>query len=200
MKKVLVIALAVLMLVGAVSVLAACNGGETYTGYCYYPSPYGAGGYGCVVDVTVKGDTIVAVKLYTDKEAADWAKNNEILYKGEKVDWAEGTHRTSPQWMGENEFKAYAAAYPDEAKKLEESYQAPHSGDIGYTMTEARYEAWFEEIFVGKTVAEVNRYAAFATSNGQAIGTEGLKMTGATQSSARVIVAVQNALAQIEAK
>ncbi|MCM1289521.1 MAG: hypothetical protein NC132_02580 [Corallococcus sp.] len=200
MKKILVIALAVLMLVGAVSVLAACSGGETYTGYCYYPSPYGNGGYGCVVDVTVKGDTIVAVKLYTDEEAAAWAKNNEIMYNDAKVEWAEGTHRTSPQWMGEKEFAAFKAAYPEEAKQLEDTYQAPHGGDIGFTMTEAGYEAWFEEIFVGKTVAEVNRYAAFASSNGQAVADDGLKMTGATQSSARVIVAVKDALSKIEAK
>lgn len=193
MKKVLVIALAVLMLVGAVSVLAACNGGETYTGYCYYTIDYGTGptGYGCVVDVTVKGDTIVGIKLYTDDEALAWANDN-------KVDWLEGTHRTTPTWRSVADYNAYIAAYPDKAEELK--YQVPHDGDLGYTMAEAGYEKWFEDTFIGKTVEEVNRYAAYATGSAQVVATEGVKLAGATQSSARIIVAVQNALAQIEAK
>ena len=130
MKKILVIALAVLVLVGAVSVLAACNSGETYTGYCYYPSPWGGGGYGCVVDVTVKGDTIVAIKLYSDADAAKWAKANNI-------EWAEGTHRTTPSWMSVEDYNAYIAAYPEKADELK--YQVPHDGDIGYEEAEAAY-------------------------------------------------------------
>ena len=51
MKKVLVIALAVVMMVTAVAVLAAC-GGETVTGEVHYNSH--SIEYGAKVDVTVK--------------------------------------------------------------------------------------------------------------------------------------------------
>lgn len=157
MKKVLVIALAVVMTLAVVA-FAACATEQTVTGKCRYTTQWGA--YGCMVDVTVKGDVITAVKLYTDKEAA-----------AADSTWGEA-HRTTPSWK-------------------------PSEGQLGYAKTEAAYATWIEDTFVGKTVAEVNAYVASATADGQSVKTEGINLAGATQSAARVIVAVKDALSKL---
>lgn len=157
MKKVLVIALAVVMTLAVVA-FAACATEQTVTGKCHYTTQWGA--YGCMVDVTVKGDVITAVKLYTDAEAA-----------AADSTWGEA-HRTTPSWK-------------------------PSEGQLGYAATEAAYATWIEDTFVGKTVAEVNAYVASATADGQSVTTEGINLAGATQSAARVIVAVKDALSKL---
>lgn len=160
MKKVLVIALAVVMALAVVA-LVACEQPQTVTGKCHYSSQYGA--YGAMVDVTVKGDVITSVKLYTDAEAAAADEN-----------WNDA-HRTTPSWT------------------------KPAEGQLGFAATEAAYATWIEDIFVGKTVAEVNAYEASATADGQSVTTEGINLAGATQSAARIIVAVQDALSKLPA-
>ena len=157
MKKVLVIALAVVMTLAVVA-FAACATEQTVTGKCHYATQWGA--YGCMVDVTVKGDVITAVKLYTDKEAA-----------AADSTWGDA-HRTTPSWK-------------------------PSEGQLGFAATEAAYATWIEKTFVGKTVAEVNAYVASATADGQSVKTEGINLAGATQSAARVIVAVKDALSKL---
>ena len=157
MKKVLVIALAVVMTLAVVA-FAACATEQTVTGKCHYTTQWGA--YGCMVDVTVKGDVITAVKLYTDKEAA-----------AADSTWGDA-HRTTPSWK-------------------------PSEGQLGFAATEAAYATWIEKTFVGKTVAEVNAYDASATADGQSVKTEGINLAGATQSAARVIVAVKDALSKL---
>lgn len=159
MKKVLVIALAVVMALAVVA-LVACEQPQTVTGKCHYSSKHGA--YGAMVDVTVKGDVITSVKLYTDAEAAAADKN-----------WNDA-HRTTPGWTAAE-------------------------GQLGFEATEAAYEEWLADVFVGKTVAEVNAYKASVTSDGQSVTTEGVNLKGATQSAARIIVAVQNALSKLPA-
>ena len=158
MKKVLVIALAVVMTLAVVA-FAACATEQTVTGKCHYTTQWGA--YGCMVDVTVKGDVITAVKLYTDKEAA-----------AADSTWGDA-HRTTPSWT------------------------KPAEGELGFAATEAAYATWIEKTFVGKTVAEVNAYVASATAEGQSVKTEGINLAGATQSAARVIVAVKDALSKL---
>ena len=161
MKKVLVIALAVVMTLAVVA-LVACEQPQTVTGKCYYTAQ-GTGwtaSYGCMVDVTVKGDVITAVKLYTDKEAA-----------AADSTWGDA-HRTTPSWT-------------------------QSEGQLGYAATEAAYATWIEKTFVGKTVAEVNAYVASATAEGQSVKTQGINLAGATQSAARVIVAVKDALSKL---
>lgn len=157
MKKVLVIALAVVMTLAVVA-FAACATEQTVTGKCHYTTQWGA--YGCMVDVTVKGDVITAVKLYTDKEAA-----------AADSTWGDA-HRTTPSWK-------------------------PSEGQLGFAATEAAYATWIEDTFVGKTVAEVNTYVASATADGQTVTTTGINLKGATQSAARVIVAVKDALSKL---
>lgn len=152
MKKILVIALAIVMALGVVA-LVACEKPQTVTGECKYENKWSAGKYyGAKVDVTVKGNVITAVRLYTDAET--------------------GWTRTTATWNAAE-------------------------GQLGFAAAEAAYEQWISDTFIGKTVAEVNAYVATATQDAQTVGTESAKLVGATQSSARIIVAVQNALSKL---
>ncbi|MCH5157258.1 MAG: FMN-binding protein [Clostridiales bacterium] len=160
MKKLIVIALAVVMALSLVLVLAACGGEQELEGSCNYANKYDATkpDYGVKVKVTVKGDTIMKVEL---------------------VDYAEWT-RTTSTWTESTDKKAG-----------DEGYQ------LGYTKTEAAYAQWLEDTFVGQKVDTVKGWTATATVDGQSVG-EGVPcITGATQSSARIIVAVQNALSKL---
>ncbi len=149
MKKILVLALAIVM---ALSVIAfvACDQGETVTGEIHYTNH--SKEYGAKVDVTVKGGVITAVKLYTDEES--------------------GYIRTSP------DNKDY--------------------GWKGHDKTEAAYADFIEDHFVGKTVETVNAYkATIDKTSGKAEVTGNTVITGSTQSAARVILAVQDALSKL---
>ena len=148
MKKILVLALAIVMAFSVVA-LVACDKGETVTGEVHYNSHNTE--YGCKVDVTVKGGVITAVKLYTDAES--------------------GYKRTSSD-----------------------------NADYGWTRfqaTEDAYASYIKENFEGKTVEAVKAYVATATAEGQSVGEGTPKIAGSTQSAARVIVAVQDALSKL---
>lgn len=78
MKKVLVIFLATIMMLGTVA-LVACEKDEVYTGeYSYVAWGHT---YGSKVDVTVTGNKITAIKIYTDEEAGgeggSWVTTSE---------------------------------------------------------------------------------------------------------------------------
>lgn len=152
MKKILVIALTVIMVVSAFA-LTACAQPQTVTGECMYTNTHGTK-YGVKVDVTVQNGIITAVKLYTDEETG-WVRTSPAMpeygWAQEKVDAAEGAY----------------AEYLDK--------------------------------FVGMTVEQANAIVATATAEGQSVETEGWAIAGATVSSARIIVAVQNALSKLAA-
>ena len=170
MKKLLLIALAVVMALTVVACVA-CTEEETYTGYCYYTKNYGTEvGYGCVVDVTVKGDTITAVKLYTNAEALAWAQEND-------VEWLENTVRTTASWKAGSE-------------------QDPTNDDLGFAAAEAAYAKWIEDTFVGQKVSAVKGW----TTNLDELKVEPAtsNLAGATQSAIRIISAVQNALKNVK--
>lgn len=164
MKKILVLALAIVMALSVVA-LVACDQGETYEGACHYENAWGGKDYGCKVKVTVKGDTITKVELLADSET--------------------GWTRTTTSWKS----------------KTEDPSENNHAAatDLGFTAAEAAYEGWFNKVFVGKTVAEVNAYVASATKDGQTVGTASANLAGATQSAARIICAVKDALSKIPA-
>ena len=153
-SKIVAVVVSALLVVAALFVFAAC--GTKYTGEAKYENAWVKGTYyGAKVDVTVNGDTITAIKLYTDEET--------------------GWTRTSGSWK-END----------------------HPGDLGFDKAEAAYDSWLDETFVGKDIAEVLSWSASATQKDQTVGAGVPKIAGATQSSARIICAVQNALEQIE--
>ncbi|MCH5152619.1 MAG: hypothetical protein J1F68_01475 [Clostridiales bacterium] len=172
MKKLIVIALAVVMALSLVLVLAAC-GGETYEGECSYGVKYNPNGdpsmYGVKVKVTV---------------------NNGVITKVELVDYDAWTRTTKrdPDW---------AAGKPGEAGFM-----------LGYEKTEAAYPDFLTK-FEGKTVEEVKAIKITMISGTDNTAEASYTVTvadkanwaiaGATQSAARIIAAVQNALSKIPA-
>lgn len=67
----------------------------------------------------------------------------------------------------------------------------------GFDAAEAAYANWIEDVFVGKRIEEVKAFVATATADGQSVGESTPYISGATVSSARIIVAVQDALSKL---
>lgn len=67
----------------------------------------------------------------------------------------------------------------------------------GFDAAEAAYANWIEDVFVGKRIEEVKAFVATATADGQSVGDSTPHISGATVSSARIIVAVQDALSKL---
>lgn len=198
MKKILVLALAIVMAFSVVA-LVACDQGETYDGECKLHAKTATyeSYYGCKVTVTVKGGVITNVKLWSDEDF--------------KAAAGQDYHRTTPTWLSAAEADEYNKAHPNEKAKF--------GVGLGFKTTEARYEAWLKATYEGKSVEDAKKITASATEKADGelinieyvVGTESTKasilkpgddksdMTGATQSIARVIVAVQDALSKIPA-
>ena len=151
MKKLIVIALVVVMALSVVA-FAACAGSETVEGEYSYKNAWdktGTQSYGAKVTVTVKGGVITAIEVAADTDtffnlSSGWT---------DKATW-------------ENSGKAMA------------------------------------DSFVGLTVEEVNAIKVDCAESGQPNTITGapsaLKVvSGATQSSGRLILAVQNALSKL---
>lgn len=164
--KILVIALAVILVVSAVCVLAACGKEEVYEGECSYTVTDYNTTYGAKVKVYVNGNTITKVELLPDSET--------------------GWRRTTPSW--------------------DKNAESANPGDLGYQDAEKAYPDYLKK-FEGKSVDEVkaiqvkvlsgNVSAADSYTVSVTDKTGWWNLTGATQSSARIIAAVQNALSKI---
>ena len=146
MKKILVIALALVMLV-SVFALTACAKEQTVAGEYAYDNAWVPGAkYGVQVEVTVKGDIITNVKV-TSTDSATYT--NLSATWADKAKWENG-------------------------------------------------QADFLASFVGKTVAEINAITVDCAASGQPNSVTGFTaVAGATHSSGRVILAVQNALTKL---
>lgn len=68
--------------------------------------------------------------------------------------------------------------------------------DLGYDATEKAYNGYLVKEIVGQSVDTVLGWTAVATAEEQSV-TTGAKLAGATQSSARIICAIQNALGNL---
>ena len=75
--------------------------------------------------------------------------------------------------------------------------EGQNDGDLGFTKTEAAYAGYLVKDIVGQKVKTVMSWEATATADGQSVGEDVPHIAGATQSSARIIVAIQNALEKL---
>ena len=157
MKKILVLALAIVMALSVVA-FVACDAGETYEGSYDYDNAWTPGQkYGCKVTVTVKSGVITKVVVADDTDtyynlSAGWT---------DKAKWQDGADAMINSFVGmsvEDVNKIVVAKNDDSAK-----------GPIGQPASITGAPAAL------KVVA------------------------GATQSSGRLILAVQNALSKIPA-
>lgn len=76
--------------------------------------------------------------------------------------------------------------------------EGEHDGDLGFTKAEAAYKNWISEKLVGQKVDTVKGWTVTVNETTQTVGDGVPHITGATQSSARIIAAVQNALSKIK--
>lgn len=186
MKKALVIVLVLVMALSVVG-LVSCSG-KTYEGEYKYENPWAPGHYyGAKVNVTIQGNVITNVELFKDSET--------------------GWVNLSPNWT----FDPYAGATAEAAYDAE--------GKTSWR----KYGQAMVESFVGLTVEEVLGIKVYVDKNGQPYTAEDYsvetikyvpeqlaivmnghgdfaKGAGATQSSGRVILAVQDAILKSQGK
>lgn len=157
MKKILVLALAIVMALSVVA-LVACGKEETVKGeYSYNALNSTTNKYGCKVTVTVKDGVIKDVKVDADTETF---YNLTASWK-DKSKWETGNAGMISKLIGMK---------VEDVKKITVSTQAADDAE---------------------------HYAPKGQPTGITGAPEGLTVTGATQSSGRLILAVQNALEKL---
>ena len=114
MKKLIVIALAVVLALSAFVVFAACGKEESYDGEYQYAHPYGGTTpYGAKVTVTVKNGIITNVKLWTEAETG-WtrtsADNGSTWTKHDETEASYADFLASFEGLTVDEVKAISVA------------------------------------------------------------------------------------------
>ena len=158
MKKVLVIALAVIMVVSAFA-LTACAQPQVVEGEYSYKNSHdttGESSYGCKVTVTVVNGVITKIEVTADTEK----------FFNVSAGWTDNYKPDGNPTQGKKDWLAKGAD--------------------------------FAQSFVGKTVEEVNAIKVETDDKSQPSTITGVEyVTCATQSSGRVILAIQNALSKL---
>lgn len=178
-----------------VAFAAGCNGtsGE-YIGHYAYANEYNAV-YGMVVKVTVKNNIIEKIEDVTHTYGE--GKAFSVTYNKVVIDWNAG----GPQRDEHGNWK-----YSGETETVENS--GWHSvSDAGSGWTEDNKKDWLNkknwllQQYEGMSVADILSIKVFYDENGEPyskddnadFASSGLVLTGATQGSGRLLLAVQNA-------
>ncbi len=175
MKKILVIALALVMVLG-VFALTACAKEETYEGEYKYANPWDdTKTYGVKVKVVVKGDVILSVEITsTDTET----------YTNLSSNWTAKENWTSNSAAFLGSFTGTKVADINGIKVVCKENGEPDTVTGKDNTTTAG----------GATISEIPADLEVPVGTGTAAAP---KLNGATQSAGRVILAVQNALSKI---
>ena len=221
MKKIfkgLSILVASTALCGGIAMATACDGGYngTYTGEYHYES-WGQY-YGMVVEVTVENNVITKVKDVTNTENAtkNYQSNNEwhVCSPGWEDKWIADTNAAHAEDASKPDAKTQIDAYKNEHAEAAWLSDAEIANLISggapswYKWTNAQasewatYEAWVLQKYEGIPVSDILDMQVFIKNNGEPYDSDknvdltsnGLLVTGATQSSSRLLLAVQNAL------
>ena len=203
-----------------IALASGCAGGNgTYTGEYHYWGEHG-GNYGMMVEVTVENNIITKIVDVTNK---DTSKQSGWKEEGDKVvAVASGVEWTPVSTPWETYFEvtgglpAYSWAYGGDefnamtdAEKIAYILENPVSY---YQWTQEnvdkwnKYENWLLQQYIGWSVADVNAIQVFYNDFGEPYGVtggynanldqSGLYISGATQGSGRLILAIQNALSK----
>lgn len=90
-SRILAVVLSLALVVAAIAVLAACAKPIELTGECKYENTWNKGSYyGAKVDVTVKGNIITKVRLYSEQETG-WTRTS-AGQTGENAKWTAADH------------------------------------------------------------------------------------------------------------
>lgn len=179
-----------------VGLASGCTGvnGE-YVGYYCYANEYNAV-YGMVVNVTVKNNIIEKVEDVTHSYGNGEAYS--CTYTPVEINWAAG----GPQRDEHNNWKR--SGTPVEVFNKDWHSVSNAQGDWGESdkLNWLNKESWLLQQYEGWSVADILAIKVFYDENGepysQADNTDfaasGLVLSGATQGSGRLLIAVQNAL------
>lgn len=185
-----------------IGVSAGCSAGYNgeYEGDYHYTNQYGAT-YGIKVKVTVENNIITKVEDVTDGAYTTVSKGWAYYY----VDMY------NANWYGGTPLGDVVPEFSDEAKtKLtKESQKAieaiDHSETYGWDVKNANTwlndEAWLLQKYEGMAVADVLAIKVFIKTTGEPYSSDKnnfgeLIITGSTQGSGRLLLAVQNALSK----
>ncbi len=185
---------------------AGCSTGKngTYNGEYHYVN-WGHT-YGMVVEVKVENNIITKVTDTTNTDNA-YAKSIQVDEEGNAIDWVpvsdgwETYYKENYGWLTGD----YAGSYKDGDPIPKPSETA--IGSYNWTDEDAKkwttYENWLLQQYVGWSVTDVLDITVYH-NNGEPYGTKdgynaellqsGLLITGATQGSGRLLLAIQNAL------
>lgn len=181
-----------------VAFAAGCgtSSGE-YIGHYCYANEYNAV-YGVIVKVTVKNNIIEKVEDITHSYGAGTAYS--CTYTPVVIDWSKGGPQRDAhgEWLREG---ADVTVYNKEWHTVSAGGSSPD----WTTADEVNWynkEAWLLQQYEGLSVADVLDIKVFYDENGEpyaqgdnpAFAASGLVISGSTQGSGRVLIAVQNAL------
>lgn len=207
--KALAISVASVAMVAGVATATACSGGYNgvYEGSYSYTNAYGAT-YGMRVEVTVENNIITKVRDLT----------NTDLTKQDNKEWTV----VSPGYADKYVADYNAASETDKAdrtkfpvvpaysgwtlinqKEIEDTAPSYYKWTNANASTWTTYEVWLLQQYEGWSVADVLDIPVFIDNLGQpyeakgyneSLNSSGLLITGSTQGSGRLILAVQSAL------
>lgn len=197
---------------GIAMATAGCSTGKngTYNGEYHYTNSYGQT-YGMAVEVKVENNIITKITDITNTDNA-YAKSVQVDKDGKAVEW----HTVSPGWVdyyvqnweAGNHLGAvepnkgnYGLTNEKEIEALMFDYYKWTNADAAKWTT---YENWLLQQYVGKTAADVLDIDVYYSEYGEPYATKdgynanllqsGLLISGSTQGSGRLLLAVQNAL------
>ena len=179
-----------------VAFAAGCGGSDgEYIGHYAYANEYNAA-YGMVVKVTVEKNIIVNVEdvthSYGDGEAYS------VTYVPVKIDWAAGGPQRDAHGAWLREGDAVTVYNKDWHSVSDPTGDWSNDDKVNWL----NKENWLLQQYIGKSVSEVLAIQVFYDENGEPysqadnpnLASSGLVLSGATQGSGRLLLAVQNAL------
>ena len=202
--KALAIAAASTALCAGIATATACDAGYngTYEGDYHYTNQYNQT-YGMKVKVTVENNIITKVEDVTNGAyttvSKGWAYYYADMYN---ANWYGGTPLGDVVPEYQDEAKTTLTA--DSQKKIEAiDHSDTYGWDVKNVNTWNNDEAWLLQMYEGKSVADVLAVKVFVKTTGEpyssdkndfTVDGDNLLITGSTQGSGRLLLAVQNAL------
>ena len=183
-----------------------CGGSDgVYKGEYHYTNAYGAT-YGMVVEVTVKNNIITEVKDITNTDGAKKDYQNGVEWTTVSPGWvdkyvAEYDENNPYSYPVKPDIGNWGLNNADEIAALMPDYYQWTNANAAVWTT---YENWLLQQYVGWSVADVLDVSVFYSTYGEPYSTNynaelassGLLLTGSTQGSGRLLLAVQNALSK----
>lgn len=187
MKKALVIVLTLVLALSVVA-LASCSG-KTYDGEYSYKSAYGDDLYGCKVHVTIQGNVIT--KVVVEKDSAE--------YRNLSAGWTDNYQESGKDSAGKTNWRLHGQEMADSFVGL----TVEEVLNMKVFVEEVSYSTQYDKVPAGQPVTngKVETIKYIPEQLKAVVGwSEEFNGAGATQSSGRLVLAVQDALLKSQGK